>query len=215
LLVKDLSKGLDEGKLLFLSPAWVTPNFCVIYCGFYNVEALERKTYFNEIESLFFNQDMKIKNLIYIVYTNRVSSLLVSLPIDIINKKKRQDKQAKNKAVQNSQSTIEDDKVYRKMIPNYIYLNNNMNVFNFIAYKSVRLANNFCKKWIWYKENKKVIADFINVIARHRICEGFELVHTCNDDLLFIKVAKIQKNFTENEYESGHSLIQYLIKQNK
>ena len=51
---------------------------------------MEREELLDEIERLFTNEDMKNKDCTFIVYQNRVSSLLVSLALDIsrANRKK-------------------------------------------------------------------------------------------------------------------------------
>ena len=100
-------------------------------------------------------------------------------------------------------------------LPSYLFASENMNIFNFIADKGVRLSNNFCSKWVWIKDNEKIIRDFVKIISRHRICEGFELVHTCNDDLLFIKNIKIEKHHGNLKESIAPSLVQYLIKYDK
>ncbi|CAI2385005.1 unnamed protein product [Moneuplotes crassus] len=220
LLVKDISTK-DENKLIFTSLSWMTPNFCVVFVGMYNTEGNERLRYLKEIESIFTNEEMKAKGITYILYDSRVSSLLVTLPIDVINKRKRLERQAeleKNNPSYKTKSTLNHEMNNSgdfKEIPNYIFRADSMNIFNFVPYKHVRLANSFCKKWIWCQRNKKIIQDFINIIARHRICEGFELVHTCNDELLFIKVVKLEKYYTGKNCAKVQSLIQYLIKQDK
>jgi hypothetical protein len=152
--------------------------------GFYNVEAIERHEYVIEIQNCF-KEAMKSKNLTYIVYQNRVSSLLVSLPVDVIAKRKRIEKQGKRYRKLSNISKRSAQKLRKhetegcqEALPAYLYSGNVSSIFSFIAYKSVRLANNYCKKWVWIKENKKIIADFINILSRHRINEGFELVHT-------------------------------------
>jgi len=239
LLVKRISSDDDdEGKLLFMRPVWVTPNVCVVYLGFFNIEALERNILVTKIQNYFMEQvkptgfenssnsdlvinlSLKNKNLSYVVYQNRVSSLLISLPLDIVNmKKKHNEKDIKSRLelmkASFKQSAPKTDPEEDKLIPKYIFQSDQMNVFNFIPYKSVRIANNFRKKWIWVKDNNKIIADFIKIIARHRICEGFELVHTCNDDMLFIKTIKLEKLGTDEKIVFFPVLIQYLIKYNE
>jgi hypothetical protein len=182
---------------------------------------LERHQYVDKIENLFVNEDMKSKNLSYIVYKQRVSSLLVSLPIDIINRynklKLEKDKKSRLEARRASvqPDPQENEPPQENLIPRYIFQSDSMNLFNFIALKTIRMANNFRKCWIWVKENKKTIADFIKIIARHRILEGYELVHTCNDDLLFIKTIKLEKHGLDGKITCTPALVQYLIKQDK
>lgn len=90
-----------------------------------------------------------------------------------------------------------------------------MNIFNFIADKGTRITNNFCSKWIWVKDNDKTIKDFVRIISRHRLCEGFELVYTLNDDILFIKTIKLDKHYGSLEENIVPTLVQYLIKCDK
>ena len=52
LLVKDISTE-EESKLIFTSPIWMTPNFCIVFIGLYNVEGFERQVYVKEINNLF------------------------------------------------------------------------------------------------------------------------------------------------------------------
>ena len=92
---------------------------------------------------------MKSKNLTYIVYENRVSSLLVSLPLDIVNKNKRINKQIqlkKEELITNKKQHILKEQSNfgkEKLIPNYLFKSKSMNLFNFVAYKYTRLSNSF------------------------------------------------------------------------
>jgi len=79
LLVKDISSN-GVGKLLFLSPVWMTPNLFVIFMGFFNVESIERNDYVVRVSNLFTCDEQKDMNLTYILYQNRVSSVLMNLP---------------------------------------------------------------------------------------------------------------------------------------
>ena len=183
---------------------------------------MEREGLLNEIEKLFTNEDMKNKDCTYIVYQNRVSSLLVNLPLDIsrANRKKYLDYLRLQKY--NSGSSKEawnNDNINISLeslkLPSYLFASENMNIFNFIADKGLRLSNNFCSKWVWIKDNEKIARDFVKIISRHRICEGFELVHTWNDDLLFIKNIKIEKHYGNLKESISPSLVQYVIKYRK
>lgn len=58
LFVKDISLP-SVGRLLFLSLSWITPNLCIVFFGFYNVESLERHNFINEMSDLLKNEEME------------------------------------------------------------------------------------------------------------------------------------------------------------
>ena len=219
--IKDLTKD-GKKKLLFLSPVWITPNLFVIFIGFYNVEALERNETVKRVGALFEGEELKEMNLTYILYDNRVSSLLMNLPCDIYlkennivnDKRQRKSSGSSFKSLSKKRASIEKENL-EKQIPNYLYKGTYMSIFNFIPYKSIRQANCFCKKWIWIKDNNKIVQDFIHILSRYRLWEGFELVHTCNDDLLFIKIFKLEKHNSNEEERIYECTAQYLIRHDK
>jgi hypothetical protein len=149
---------------------------------------------------MFSTDHFKDKEIDFILYPSRLASSLVSLPIDIVRERREQKKLKE---------------VEQRDVPSYLFTSDTMNILNYVAYKSTRYQNNFKKEWVWMKDNEKIIRDFIKIISRHRICEGFELVHTCNDDLLFIKQVKLEKHHGSLEENVVPSLIQYLIKYDK
>lgn len=150
-------------------------------------------------------------NLTYILYQNRISSVLLNLPCDFyqkaINNQSEENKKASSNSILKtsvSKSSAVKRPNSRKIsldtkIPDYLFKGTNMNIFNFVPYKSIRQANSYCKKWLWIKDNKKITLDFIHILSRYRLCEGFELVHTCNNDLMFVKVFCLEKHSTGEE----------------
>ena len=199
----------------------MTPNLFVIFMGFFNVESIERNDYVVRVSNLFTCDEQKDMNLTYILYQNRVSSVLMNLPWDFylnsassIEEKPKQHSNSILKISAPKKSKSRKISLDMK-IPDYLFKGTNMNVFNFVPYKSIRQANWFCKKWLWINDNKKITIDFIHILSRYRLWEGFELVHTCNNDLMFVKVFCIEKHNVDEEKREYECTAQYFIKQDR
>jgi hypothetical protein len=153
----------EEEKLLFIKISWVTPNLCVVFLGFYNLGIQERENIHDELKFIFTSKAEEHSSLTYLTYDKRLSSYLVYLPYDTpLGKEIIQQWMKPNnyhdQQIKDSKSEINlvQEHEETKAIPDFVFKPeiSNMSLFNFIPYRNIRLANNFCKKWEWQKDNK-------------------------------------------------------------
>ncbi len=81
-----------------------------------------------------------------------------------------------------------------------------MSIFNFIPYKVVRAAYSYKKKWVYKTDksvysNRQVILDFMTLMARHRLSEGFKYLEN-HDGYPFVFIHTIQiQNYSDEKVE--------------